>query len=501
MMKRNTNFFLSAQSAQSGRSRQSGSAMVTAVILCFIMGSLSLTYLNLAHSEHQASLRSTTYASCLNLAEAGVEIAIDQVNQQIDSTGSVTFPLDNILAQPLLEDGSLKGYTNYQAYWNSPDFTSFVIHATGNIQAENNTIEPVSKHVVVELQREKQLYGSGFASYFTIILLGNKPILDSYNSKYGKYNEEMNEAGKSQLFGIDGFINKNDNIVVASALEVDEGEDITSITIANADIYGYVATTENARVYINKNGKVSSYSDFIHDESRVAGNFNGVFPIVTEPTEPADYAYKSLNTVGMVVRGSSDPDNPTIYDIGSINLSPRRGGVITIVGHVVLRVDDGISIAGKGGLVLDPNTETSLKVYTSGNIDIAGNGVVNGSGVPANLSFFGTADLGADGKPTQDIKIAGNGALYATVHAPNAGVQIKGGGSTDGDVMGGVVAYSIVLAGNTSFHFDEALLDIVDTNIYYSIGKWYEVQNQNQALKVLNDLGVASPSSEVVDDS
>jgi hypothetical protein len=169
MMKRNTRFFLSTQS---GRSRQSGSAMITAVILCFIMGSLSLTYLNLAHSEHKASLRSTTYASCLNLAEAGVELAIDQVNQQIDSTGSVTFPLDNIPVQPLLEDGGLKGYVNYQAYWNSPDFTSFVIHATGNIQTENNTIEPVSKHVVVELQREKQLYGSGFASYFTTILVG-----------------------------------------------------------------------------------------------------------------------------------------------------------------------------------------------------------------------------------------------------------------------------------------------------------------------------------------
>lgn len=498
MMKRNTRFFLSTQS---GRSRQSGSAMITAVILCFIMGSLSLTYLNLAHSEHKASLRSTTYASCLNLAEAGVELAIDQVNQQIDSTGSITFPLDNIPVQPLLEDGGLKGYVNYQAYWNSPDFTSFVIHATGNIQTENNTIEPVSKHVVVELQREKQLYGSGFASYFTTILVGDDPLLDSFNSKYGKYNEEMNEAGKSQKFGINGFINKSDNIVVASAFAVDEGEDLISISIGNADIYGYVATTENARVYINQNGKVSSYSDFIHDESRVAGNFNGVFPIVTTPTDPADYAYNSLNAVGMVVKGSSDPDNPTIYDIGNISLSPRRAGVITIQGHVVLRVDENISITGKGGLVLDPNTETSLKVYTSGDINIAGNGVVNDSGVPANLSFFGTSDLGADGKPTQDIKVAGNGALYATIHAPNADVEIKGGGSGDEDVMGGVVAYSIVLAGNTSFHFDEALLDISNKNMYYSVDKWYEVQNQSQALKVLNDLGVTSLSSEVVNDS
>ncbi len=74
----------------------------------------------------------------------------------------------------------------------------------------------------------------------------------------------------------------------------------------------------------------------------------------------------------------------------------------------------------------------------------------------------------------QDIKIAGNGSLAASVYAPNADVTLNGGGNS-GVVYGGVVALNGTITGGQSFHFDEALRESDKDDGTYSVDSWLEM--------------------------
>jgi hypothetical protein len=88
----------------------------------------------------------------------------------------------------------------------------------------------------------------------------------------------------------------------------------------------------------------------------------------------------------------------------------------------------------------------------------------------------------------QDIKIAGNGQLAASVYAPNADVTLNGGG-TDGDVLGGVVALTAKLTGGSVFHFDEALRGIIDDDGTYTVSSWLEMTGATAASTPINMSG------------
>ena len=67
-----------------GTRRDSGSALLTAVLFAFVVGALSLTYLRMASFEYRSAMRSSLYASSLNLAESGVEMAIAELNAGVE---------------------------------------------------------------------------------------------------------------------------------------------------------------------------------------------------------------------------------------------------------------------------------------------------------------------------------------------------------------------------------------------------------------------------------
>jgi hypothetical protein len=98
-----------------------------------------------------------------------------------------------------------------------------------------------------------------------------------------------------------------------------------------------------------------------------------------------------------------------------------------------------------------------------------GNGAINETGIPANLIIYGT-------NPTiggQTIKLHGNGALHAAVFAPNAILEMKGGGNS-GEMSGSAVAHSITITGNYAFHYDEALEEEGGGNPF-AVSLWREL--------------------------
>ena len=115
-----------------------------------------------------------------------------------------------------------------------------------------------------------------------------------------------------------------------------------------------------------------------------------------------------------------------------------------------------------------------VRIFVTGNADIAGNGFANPNS-PLALQFYGCdRPKLADGTPASfgTMKIAGNGGFCGAVYAPNYNLELKGGGTTD-TIFGAFVANTVFMNGVQSIHYDEALADgglITD----YRIVSWFE---------------------------
>jgi hypothetical protein len=465
-----------------GARRDSGSALLTAMLFAFVIGALSVTYLKMANSEYRASMRSSQYASSLNLAESGVEMAIAALN-----AGSVSGSEGKGEVQDFLQDAGFKGdvqYVIFDANTRTPE-----IYAEGRIHS--TAMNDIKKQVRVELTRGFPPFEKGFSSRNGISFSGNNVILDSYNSKYGPYNADLpstyiDKEGNIQTvpadYGVDDK-NKNDDIYVASAL-LDESGGV-SVSVGNADIYGYVSVAPGSRVSVNSQGMVTTYEGDDagnHQESRVQGDFYADFPAIDAPT--GSYTAASINGT-TTITGSDDADNPTYYSVSQISIAGNAD--LTISGHVVFVMSGDIAVTGKASIILDDTANaaesveedkgSSLTIYTANDVNISGGGVTNDGGTPSDLFVYGTADMQNDGDAGQSIDISGNGVLSATVYAPNADVSLNGGGNS-GDVFGGVVALTATVTGNSAFHFDEALRDIVEEDAFFEVTSWLEMTGE-----------------------
>ena len=465
------------------RSRESGSALITAVIFSFVIGALAVSYLKLAKNEYRASVRSTAYASCLNLAESGVEMAILALN-----TGATSGSVHPVNVQDFLSGDVFSGDVQYvilNASGSSP-----TIYAEGYMN--NATMSSVSKQVKVTASRGFQPFAKGFAARNGITFSGSNVFLDSFNSNYGSYDEDLplsyQDADGNTLEVPDGYgtggKNKNDDIYVAG----DE------VSVGNATVYGYIAVPEEDRATIN-NGMVSSYGTVGHDPTRVTGDFYADFPVDTNPTGATTYSVTTTTTTDTTTRERinrewvyttttttttnvedvtsiseditiSSGDSPAIYSMSGIS-----GGTITIDGDVTLVMSGDIDLTGQSGIVVPEGS--SLTIYSAHDVKIAGNGVANEGGLSSDFSVVGTAVMDGD-SAGQEIKVAGNGQLYSSVYAPNADVTLNGGGNS-GVVFGGIVAFNGTIVGGQSFHFDEALRDIVDDDGNFSVDSWMEM--------------------------
>jgi hypothetical protein len=117
--------------------------------------------------------------------------------------------------------------------------------------------------------------------------------------------------------------------------------------------------------------------------------------------------------------GSSDPLNPVYYNIDSLS---QTQGQIDVSGYVVVNVKSDFKMAGKG----------------------ISNGIASSIAPEyVTINYAGT----------NTVDITGNGALCATINAPNATVALKGSG-TGGYMIGSIQARDIDDQGGYPVHYD-----------------------------------------------
>jgi hypothetical protein len=132
-----------------------------------------------------------------------------------------------------------------------------------------------------------------------------------------------------------------------------------------------------------------------------------------------------------------------VLDAGTYHMTDLDvfgNGQITCNGKVVLYVDQSSDIA-------------------TPDIRIGGNGIVNTSQIPSNLTIYCAPDV-------VSITISGSAAVYAGIYAPQADIVLNAG-----EIFGSVVGSSVTLNGaNAHVHYDEALRD--HASPYIAMGSW-----------------------------
>lgn len=420
---------------------EKGSVILPTLLIIMILVASGSTYLTMAFNEFKLSHRNQDLQSAINLAEAGIERAM--LAMKTDNwSGWTSVATDHYYKNETnisLGNGRIGSVKVYSSVL---DESAPIVFAEGLVTSHyGNT----SKQIRMDLSR-KGLFVNGLTAKDTIDWSGNNVSVDSYHSGSGDY---------------DPNTNRKDNGSVAS-LSIIDG----AVSPGNGDIWGYVATGGGAPTF-GPNGTLlgdDSPNGIDVDPNRIAYDFYSDFPDVSAPATSGFLTTIPANgTIGI-----PSASTPTYYSVA--NYSNKNNETLTIDGPVVFVVSGDWSTKG----TIEVTTNGSVEIYIAGDLDISGNGTVNMTNVPSSIVIFGTNTV-TNG---QTLKISGNGAIKAAIYAPNASLEMKGGGNS-GTFMGAAVANKIRMTGNSNFHYDEALADYGADNSY-RIERWRELIDSDE---------------------
>jgi hypothetical protein len=442
-----------------------GSAFITAIILTAGLAVMLASYHSLVNFNLRSSHRSYHSSAAMNLAETGLEEAMWAVNQKRAKNANAYdgWTITGDTATREFNNAFTVGTASATYVKVRITNCNLTLPAQPTIKAQArlslpNGMPGVTKWVEITLDApatgtpgQQGPTHPGLVAKHVIKFNGNNPTVDSWNSDPGKLGVQTHPYSAAT---------KNDEGFVGS---VDVAVDM--VTIQNADIKGHVATANDTNLSNNvgPNGSILADDSPVGtkiDPSRVSTDFKATLPDVAVPSTTAIVLGPIGDSISLPRPGDAPAaDGKYYYQTGNITLNNKTLTINSRDVVISAPYPYDIKIGGGSG-ALNIATGASLEIYAGRDVDIAGNGVANGTPAgttlttvdaqqPTKFKVWGT---GTANTP-QSIKIAGNGALSGVIYAPNADVTING----NGDVMGSVVANNITLVGNAAFHYDEAL--------------------------------------------
>jgi Tfp pilus assembly protein PilX len=308
--------------------------------------------------------------------------------------------------------------------------------------------------------------------------------------------------GSAALFGKTGINLNNQNVVIDSY-------DSRSTATSTNGIYDASKATKSANVVTDdlptSNGtpgviNLSSTGAYVNgniatNDTPVAGSTDHVSGTVTQdfyqnlpnPPDPTQMsvtwttydpsAPPKTDSQGNLYAFTGTQSSPTRYKIN--NSHPTSGSPTDLAlknqdliidttggGWVEIWIPGSLDVEGSNQINVPAGAHVTF--YVDGNVSIAGNGVLNTSQIPGDVTFYGNPDPAS----SQTIDIAGNGVFAGILYAPNSAVSARGSGNS-GDIFGAIIANTIFFNGTTSLHYDQALGDL-GAVIDYRISSWYE---------------------------
>jgi len=455
--------------------------LIVAMILAAIISVSLSSYLQLSRSTLTNSNAGFYSNAALNLAENGLEEAVYAINKTVaDSSYSwsgngwdTASPVPAGDARRRLPesgyysfDQGVQGYVRVYVLGYNGAAPRAIARATITIP-NSRTIE---KWVEVRLRRSSR-FSNGLVAKDSLSFSGSNASVDSWNSKKNN----------------DGSVRASP-VAYSDAVKKDKGSigsisvGVNAVLVQNAKIWGYAATG-GSPPSVGSNGLIGPFGtdEGDVDATRVSTDFSANFDNISNPSNAGDNIGDITGDLALPRAGdTAASDAKYYYTVGQINfnnkaLSIQKKTSSSPAVHVVItltNITSSINIGGGSG-ALNIESGSKLEVYAPGDVKIAGKGVMNGgteattANLPEAFQLYGTKTSGS-----QDIQIAGNGALSGVVYAPFGSVKING----TGDVCGSVVANDITVVGNATFHYDEALSEM-DGNSPYRISLWREISS------------------------
>lgn len=417
-------------------SSRRGSALIGVLILVMLLSISGGAYLQVALNEYRQSMRNVQLQASMNVAEAGVEEAIHAMHHDNWSNWNTLASDVYYRIFPVVQ--YFNNRTQIRVLADVRNTNNPVLVSEGSVERGSVWIQ---KQVRIELAR-RSVFANGLTARNTVRFNGNRVTVDSYDSRNGPY---------------DPLLNRNDRGSVGSiAVSVD------AVDIQNADVLGFVATG-GSFPQVGANGSIRGFESPVGtkiDSSRITTDFYADLPMPSAPALPAG---TPTSLPGNTIGDPLQPDKTIYYKLSTLNIG--NGQKLNVIGSVVIVVDGKLEVKGEVE-VLDTGT---LRMYVNGDIDVGGNGIINSTQSPQRMLIYGT-------NPTvsaQEIKLHGNGAVHGAIYAPNAELNLRGGGHS-GSLFGAAVAYGIVINGTYTFHYDEALNDFSEDN-NFRIDRWREL--------------------------
>jgi hypothetical protein len=282
------------------------------------------------------------------------------------------------------------------------------------------------------------------------------------------------------VFSVGTLNLNNQNIVVDSYDSRDSTKSTNGLyDVAKRQNHGNIATDGN----LIQAGNAHIYGDVATNSGTVTGVSNVVgvqrTDFYQEPIPIGEPNWLSINPTPSVVSGtttltaSATEGSPNSrYRLSRVSVS--GGQTLTLAGnpdgsktYIELYVTGDITVGGSSQIVLGPGV--SAKIYFRGNVNIAGNGMLNPQNQPGDLLLYGVQPVEGT---TPQVNLGGNGQIAAAVYAPDYDVTVNGGGNS-GHVFGSVIGKTTTMTGVTNLHYDEALGAAGVLN-NYKIVSWFE---------------------------
>jgi hypothetical protein len=386
-----------------------GAALFYALMVSILMLTFVMPFLFKLSGRMRISEKSFKSLAALNLAEAGVERAIWELNY-----GNISSWSGNILDRTLTlssvqaAGGQVAGDVSIEVINPSGDVP--VVVSTGSVPWTSNL--RVTRRIRIGLSRS-------FLSHFRFGIFGDEGFdlhgnayIDSYDSTKGAYDP---------LFRL-----MHGNVGTNARHRWDV------VLLNNTTVYGDVATgfESDPSVVI----RLANNAQIVGERTTLAQP--NVLPAVAPPflTPKGAYFLGGSNTAMITESG--------MYSSFKIDNNAR----VTISGNVQLYVNGDFSMLSNSVLQIAPGSQVEITLGNGVFTQSSNTQINNISRDPKALAILGTSDF-------KTMYWRSNSQFWGVVYIPSAAVDY----SANSDFFGSMVCKHISMSSNSGIHYDESL--------------------------------------------
>ena len=457
-----------------GATSKQGSALIISMIFTTLLAVIAIPgYLNLSNQTLKQSNRVFYNTAAINLAESGVEYAVQAI--MLQSENNYDWSNWTITGQSALKTldeitftGNIKSTTKISVYNYSSDSPEVVVKSS----ISQPTGPPIEKYMYASIS------ASSAQGLFAYGMLTKDFIKASGGVKFDSWVSDPDNDPSTPYIPYSSGV-ATDKVAIATASTA-----AGAITIGSSDVYGTAAvgSADYSGLDVGWGGQVgpkdmsewdSSDTDELWKKNgwlvstqtgALSTGFTADFEEITVPSlTPTDLRldYKLPYTDRREVSNKWSTWYQNVYVDEETLGAPDT---LTILNLDELEVKAGATLRIEGDVVINlPNeNQTTLKVIEGGTIEMADDATVTiylaadmaitGAGLfsevsPQQLQIWGTAT------GTQNFDFLNNGQFSGIIYAPNAEVKVTG----NSDIYGSVISKNIELTGSGSFRYDQSL--------------------------------------------